>query len=140
MKKKTLRILTVLFIISVMLVAFSTIVRADATGEQQGKDTKTLLTDIDTNSKNSGTQQSAQIGGLIVGIVQTVGTIVAVVVVVILGIKYMTGSTEEKAEYKKTMLPYFVGAIVLFLGVTIVRVIFSFATRVNNGVDADGLQ
>ena len=140
MKKKTLRILTVLFIISVMLVAFSTIVRADATGEQQGKDTKTLLTDIDTNSKNSGTQQSAQIGGLIVGIVQTVGTIVAVVVVVILGIKYMTGSTEEKAEYKKTMLPYFVGAIVLFLGVTIVRVIFSFATRVNNGVNADGLQ
>ena len=139
MKKKTLRILTVLFIISVMLVAFSTIVRADATGEQQGKDTKTLLTDIDTNSKNSGTQQSAQIGGLIVGIVQTVGTIVAVVVVVILGIKYMTGSTEEKAEYKKTMLPYFVGAIVLFLGVTIVRVIFSFATRVNSGVGSEGL-
>ena len=142
MKKKTLRILTVLFIVSIMLVAFSTVIRAegDGTDATTGLSTSGLLDQVKDKSQNAGTQQSAQIGGLIVGIVQTVGTIVAVVVVVILGIKYMTGSTEEKAEYKKTMLPYFVGAIVLFLGVTIVRVIFSFATRVNNGVDADGLQ
>ena len=134
MKKKTLKILTVVFLVSIMLVTFSTVVRAE-----DGLGTSGLLTEIKTKSQNAGTQQSAQIGGLIVGIVQTVGTIVAVVVVVILGIKYMTGSTEEKAEYKKTMLPYFVGAIVLFLGVTIVRVIFSFATRVNSGVNSEGL-
>ena len=137
MKKKTLRILTVLFIVSIMLVAFSTVIKAEGDGtDATGLSTSGLLDQVKDKSQNAGTQQSAQIGGLIVGIVQTVGTIVAVVVVVILGIKYMTGSTEEKAEYKKTMLPYFVGAIVLFLGVTIVRVIFSFATRVNAGVDA----
>ena len=134
MKKKTLKILTVVFIVSMMLVTFSTLVRADAT--TTGKDTSTMLTDIQKNSSDAGTEQSAQLGGIIVGVVQTVGTIVAVVVVAVLGIKYMTGSTEEKAEYKKTMLPYFVGAIVLFLGVTIVRVIYSFATRVNDTVDA----
>ena len=126
MKKKTLKILTAIFIVCVLLVSFSSIVRASTT--------ENLLGGIQNNSQNAATNQSQEIGGLIVGIVQTVGTIVAVVVVVVLGIKYMTGSTEEKAEYKKTMLPYFVGAIVLFLGVTIVRVIYSFATRVNNGV------
>ena len=127
MKKKTLKILTVLFIVSIMLLSFSTIVRA-ADGTQG------LLSGIDTNSKKESTTQAQQIGGMIVNVVQTVGTIVAVVIVAILGIKYMTGSTEEKAEYKKTMLPYFVGAIVLFLGVTIVRVIYSFATQVNTTV------
>ena len=29
----------------------------------------------------------------------------------------MTGSVEEKAEYKKTMLPYVIGAVILF-GIT----------------------
>lgn len=125
MKKKTLKILTVLFIVSIMLLVFTTIVRAS--------DTEELLGGIQSNTKGS-TSQSQQIGGLIVGIVQTIGTIVAVVVVAVLGIKYMTGSTEEKAEYKKTMLPYLVGAIILFLGVTIVRVIYSFASQVNSNV------
>lgn len=125
MKKKTLKILTVLFIVSIMLLVFTTIVRAS--------DTEELLGGIQSNTKGS-TSQSQQIGGLIVGIVQTIGTIVAVVVVAVLGIKYMTGSTEEKAEYKKTMLPYLVGAIILFLGVTIVRVIYSFANQVNSNV------
>ena len=127
MKKKTLKILTAIFIVCVLLVSFSSIVRASTT--------ENLLGGIQNNSQNAATNQSQEIGGLIVGIVQTVGTIVAVVVVVVLGIKYMTGSTEEKAEYKKTMLPYFVGAIVLFLGVTVVRVIYSFATRVNDTVE-----
>lgn len=125
MKKKTLKILTVLFIVSIMLLVFTTIVRAS--------DTEELLGGIQSNTQGS-TSQSQQIGGLIVGIVQTIGTIVAVVVVAVLGIKYMTGSTEEKAEYKKTMLPYLVGAIILFLGVTIVRVIYSFANQVNSNV------
>lgn len=32
----------------------------------------------------------------------------------IIGIKYMTGSLEEKANYKKTMVPYLVGCVILF--------------------------
>ena len=31
--------------------------------------------------------------------------------------KYMAGGVEERAEYKKTMLPYVIGAILLF-GIT----------------------
>ena len=38
----------------------------------------------------------------------------AVVLVAFLGIKYMLGSAEEKAEYKKDMIPYLVGAFLLF--------------------------
>ena len=45
----------------------------------------------------------------------------------VLGIKYMVGSAEEKASYKKTMMPYIVGAILLFGATTVATAIFEFA-------------
>ncbi|MEI3401230.1 MAG: hypothetical protein V8R51_02250 [Clostridia bacterium] len=45
---------------------------------------------------------------------QTVGIVLSVVILIILGIKYMMGSAEEKAEYKKTMIPYLIGAVSVF--------------------------
>ena len=53
-------------------------------------------------------------GNKIIGAVQFVGSFVSVIALVIMGIEYMLGSVEEKAEYKKTMMPYVIGAILLF--------------------------
>lgn len=64
-------------------------------------------------------------GATLVTIVQVVGVVVAVVVILIIGIKYMIGSAEEKAEYKKTMIPYIIGAVLLFAGSILVNVIYS---------------
>ena len=63
-------------------------------------------------------------GNQIIGILQTVGVVLSVVILVILGIKYMMGSAEEKADYKKTMIPYVVGAICIFLAPTIANMVF----------------
>lgn len=60
-----------------------------------------------------------EIGNLVLGAIQNIGTFTAVGILMILGIKYMLGSTEEKASYKKSMLPYFIGAILLFGAVNI---------------------
>lgn len=68
-------------------------------------------------------QNAEDIGNLILGIIQVVGTFVAVATLMILGIKYMLGSLEERASYKKSMLPYIVGAVLLFAGVNITSVI-----------------
>lgn len=57
------------------------------------------------------------IGNKIIGAVQFIGTFASVIVLIVMGIKYMLGSVEEKAEYKKTMMPYIVGAILVF-GIT----------------------
>lgn len=43
-----------------------------------------------------------------------VGAAVAVIVGIVIGIKYMIGSVEEKAEYKKMLVPYIVGCVVVF--------------------------
>ena len=42
----------------------------------------------------------------------------------------MIGSASEKAEYKKTMIPYIVGAVLIFAGTSLVKVIYSLASSV----------
>ena len=54
-----------------------------------------------------------EIGGTIYNAMTTIGIVVSVIVLIIIGIKYMMGSVEEKAEYKKTMIPYIVGAFLV---------------------------
>ena len=68
------------------------------------------------------------IGGKIAGALQIIGGVLAVVILVVLGIKYMMGSPEEKAEYKKTMMPYFIGAILIFAATQIAGVVYNIAT------------
>lgn len=79
---------------------------------------------------SSGTVQGAteigSVGNSIVGILQTVGIVLSVVVLIVLGIKYMMGSAEEKAEYKKTMMPYLVGAALIFAASALAQVVYQF--------------
>lgn len=49
----------------------------------------------------------------ILPVISTIGITVAVIALMILGIKYMIGSVEEKAEYKKSMIPYIIGILLL---------------------------
>ena len=64
------------------------------------------------------------IGGKVIGIIQVFGNVIAVGMLVILGIKYMLGSAEDKAEYKKSMIPYLIGAILIFAGANLANVIY----------------
>lgn len=64
-------------------------------------------------------------GGKILGIVQTIGVVVAVIIIVVVGVKYLMGSAEEKAEYKKTMIPYIVGAALVAIGPAIANAIYT---------------
>lgn len=64
----------------------------------------------------------------IMGLVQGVGIGVAVIILVVLGIKYMVGSSEERAEYKKTFIPYIVGAILIGGAATIANAVYTFGT------------
>lgn len=63
----------------------------------------------------------------IIYIIQMIGSIVSVVALIAIGMKYMLGSIEEKAEYKKTLLPYIIGAIIVFSISNLVGFIFNIA-------------
>lgn len=63
----------------------------------------------------------------LIGIVQIFGSLCAIICLIILGVKYMMGSVEEKATYKKTLFPYFIGALMV-LGITnLLAVIYDVA-------------
>lgn len=77
----------------------------------------------DPNSYNPGAVADSDIapiaskGGIILSVISTIGIVVGVLTLIILGIKYMTGSVEEKADYKKTMIPYLIGMFMI-LGIS----------------------
>ena len=47
-------------------------------------------------------------------IVQIVGSVIAVIMLMVLGVKYMMASAEGKADIKKQVIIYVVGAVLLF--------------------------
>lgn len=102
MKNKVIKITFVILIMLLVVVAFIpdtyAIKPSDITGEKPAG-----ATDIDTKFVDK-----------LVKIIQRIGTFVAVGVLMVIGIKYMTGSLEEKAEYKRTMMPYLIGCFFLF--------------------------
>jgi len=69
----------------------------------------------------------------IIGTIVTIGVIISVITLCILGIKYMIGSVEERAEYKKTMIPYIIGAVLLFSTSSIVGIIANIVQNMNIG-------
>lgn len=72
------------------------------------------------------------IGNKVIGIVQAVGSIASVIVLICIGIKYMMGSVEEKAEYKNTLIYYVIGAVLVFAISNITAIIYNFASTLGN--------
>lgn len=67
---------------------------------------------------------------IIINIIQVLGTVIAVVSLMAIGIKYMFGSIEEKASYKETMGPYIIGAVMLFAIPNFLKVILDLVQSV----------
>ena len=65
----------------------------------------------------------------IVSTVKFIGMIISVVTLSVIGIKFMVGSVEEKAQYKQTLLPWFIGAILLFAITLIPDILYNGAQK-----------
>lgn len=63
----------------------------------------------------------------VINVIRVVGSLVSVIVLVVLGIKYMFGSVEERAEYKETMKPYLIGAILVFGITNVTGILYNLA-------------
>ena len=61
--------------------------------------------------------------------VSTIGSIVSVITLVVLGVKYMLGSAEEKAEYRTSLIPYMIGAGIVFTASTIAGIVYKVAVN-----------
>lgn len=76
---------------------------------------------------NTGVTTVQLIAGNLLSIAQAIGIAVAVIILVVLAIKYITASASDKAEIKKSAVGYIVGAVLLFAGSGILAIIQGFA-------------
>ena len=70
--------------------------------------------------------------GTVVAIITNIAMIVAVIIPAVLGVKYMLGSVEEKADYKKDMIPYLIGAVLIFGISLVVKIVQQFGNTINS--------
>ena len=119
--KKLTKIMSVLLIAVMLISVVSTVLAATSGAPKPGDMTGTSV---------EGLSSVTNVGNQIVTILTTIGIIASVIVLIVLGIKYMMGSAEEKAEYKKTMMPYVIGAALVFAASAIAGIIFGFTQNI----------
>ena len=118
MKSKTMKAIFAFILVAMICSVFSGVVMA--VDPDQIKPIETPTTASVTN-----------IAGMILSIVQVVATAAAVIMLIVLAIKYISAAPEGKAEIKKTAIIYVVGAILLFAASGILGIIRSFANEIN---------
>lgn len=121
MKGKTIKLLSALLVAIMLVTAGTSVFAADFNDVTSKMEAATNTID---SSKITST------GGGIMGILQVVGMVISVIILIVIGIKYMMGSAQEKAEYKKTFIPYVVGAILVFAACAIAGVVVNFAQNI----------
>lgn len=112
--KKSIKIVSIALMILAMILVSTSVFAGD-------------FRPTDVTIDTSNTDKVKDIGASILGIIRVVGTIVAVGMIIVLGIKYMMGSAEERAEYKKTLFPYFIGAVLIFGASNLADMVYGWA-------------
>ena len=126
MTKKIAKMLIVALLAVVLVMSLSQSVFAEYSFGKIEVDTVTK-----TAKDNSGAAKSVNnILGAILTIVQVVGTGVAVIMLVVLAIKYISAAPGDKADIKKHAVVYVVGAVVLFAASGILQIVKKFASNV----------
>lgn len=124
MKKKTIvKIMSVALMVAMIAMCLNNVAFADA------PDPRSFHGDGATGTKKSFTD----ILNAILGITQIIGVAVAVIMLVVLAIKYISAAPGDKAEIKKHAVVYIVGAVVLFGAAGLLGIIQKFTNEtVNN--------
>lgn len=134
---KSKRICLLILILTLIVATFPTISNAELVQQKSegGEAAKISSSDETLNPddyepdelKASDVQGLGVYGGKIAGFIRIIGTIVSVGALMVIGIRFMLGSAEEKAEYKDRMFPYIIGAVLLFAASNLVDIIYQMA-------------
>ena len=114
--KKSLKVSMLVMMLFVMLCTITTTCFAGSVGGVPIPD-----------GQAADTSKIAEKAANIVATIRNIAAIAAVIIIAVLGVKYMLGSVEEKAEYKKSFMPLIIGVVVVVLALQIADMIFGLA-------------
>lgn len=93
-------------------------------------DPKTAMSGMKEDASTAeGSETIRPVINAVIGVIQVAGTGISLVMVSILGIKYMLAAPNDKADVKKQIMPMAIGAIILFGSVNIVQIIANFTEK-----------
>lgn len=100
--------------------------------------------DIDPNAykdiyKNEGNSKLITAGGSVLAVAQTIGVSCGIIFLLILGIKYvyMSHDADDKAKIKEKLIPYVIGAVLLFGGSGLLGLVANFARNMDSNAPAN---
>ena len=111
-------IVAIISILCITIILSSFVCKSNAVGLEVLDDPDKYIQSNEDNSK------AINIANIVVWVVRTFGEAIAVVMLLLIGIKYIFASVEQKAEYKQTMIPYKIGAVLIFSGAALTNVIY----------------
>ena len=85
-----------------------------------------ILTADKLSGTSNNTGEIEPVLASVLKIAGIIGSAMSIITMILLGVKYMLGSVEEKAEYKKSMMPYVIGAALIFAASALAQVIYNF--------------
>ena len=101
--KRTVKIFAIVLLVMTLITFSTNVFAADQINPKDLEDKVTY--------GDAGTLTSK--AGQIMGMIRNVAVIAAVIILMILGVKYMLGSVEEKADYKKSFIPLIIGIVLV---------------------------
>lgn len=122
MEKKIYRIISIILLIIISLAVFTPYVHAGITDDAKAFIDRGQTGTVYDNMSGKIDSKAGELSGLL----YVIGTFIAIIATIILGIKYMTASSSEnKAAIKKSAIVVGIGVFVLFASVTIWRIVVS---------------
>lgn len=127
MNKKVLKTISILAITTLLIFAFVMPTFASTANYSSFDLTTENPANIKANDSTTASTAIGEMGEAILNMVQVVAMFVAIIMLIVLAIKYISAAPNDKAEIKKHAVVYIVGAVVLFGATGILQIIKQFA-------------
>ena len=117
----------------IVLLLFVLVVATLVTVSEAAYDWNAKINSLESKAAgdNSAVATSAQnIVGTIINVTRIIGTGVAIIMLTVVAIKYLSAAPGDKADIKKHAVVYVVGAVVLFASTNILGIIAKFAASI----------
>ena len=113
------------FIATILLALMLTFTFAQPISFAEADPISTIIdnTEADTTKVNSG--DATTIAQTVTSWILVISIVVSVVVLMYTGLKFIVGSTQEKEEYKKSLVQLVIGIAIVLFSTTIIKVLFS---------------
>lgn len=124
--------ITIILIISMLILSLFNlnIAKADDVTVEDIKGGVSNFMQAGQSQNNPLNQEGLQnVSDVVYNVLLAVGIIAAVIVGLIIGIKYMMGSVAQKAETKELLTPYIIGCVIIFGAFAIWKIVVNLLNQ-----------